>query len=57
MPKKQRVNESTKKQLYKLAGNWDVVNRLVERIQLNNPTQSEQWAYEKAIWDLERDRL
>ncbi|MBF2025618.1 MAG: hypothetical protein IGS48_02465 [Oscillatoriales cyanobacterium C42_A2020_001] len=54
---RQPANESTKQKLFTLAGNRAVAMRLVERIQTANPDRSEQWVYEKAIYDLERDRL
>lgn len=51
------VNSVTKIKLYKLCGNDSkTAERLVSGIRLNNPKQSEQWCWEKAIWDLERDR-
>jgi hypothetical protein len=55
--KSQPASEVTKRKLFKLTGNWEVSQRLVARIRFNNPDRSEQWAYEKAIYDLERDRL
>ena len=47
---------ATKERLRKLAGNQDVAERLVANLKSKNPYQSEQWIYEKAIFDLERDR-
>lgn len=54
---RQPAKEFTKQKLFTLAGNRAVAMRLVERIQNTNPDRSEQWVYEKAIYDLERDRL
>jgi hypothetical protein len=30
--------------------------RLVQKVQLDNPSRSMQWCWEKAVFDLERDR-
>ncbi|HEY9817716.1 MAG TPA: hypothetical protein V6D20_18210 [Candidatus Obscuribacterales bacterium] len=47
----------TKKQLIRLnGGNRDVALRLVEQLRLRYPDRSEQWYWEKAIFDIERDR-
>lgn len=52
------VKATTKNKLYKLSGNnWTTAERLVSGIRFNNPEKSEQWCWEKACWDLERDRL
>jgi hypothetical protein len=51
------VNMSTKTKLLKLAGNWERVDRILQSVQLRNPDRPEQWCWEKAIWDLERDRM
>ncbi|MGF1571381.1 MAG: hypothetical protein ACFCVD_25445 [Nodosilinea sp.] len=51
------VNGSTQRQLLRLVGgNRDVAERLVEQVQLRNPNHSEQWCWEKAIYDIQRDR-
>ena len=51
------VDGRTRKELMRLVnGNRDVAARLVERIRLQNPGRSEQWCWEKAIYDLQRDR-
>lgn len=46
-----------KTHLASLAGSPMTAERLIKNIQNNNPTASEQWCVEKAIYDLERDRL
>lgn len=51
------ADSSTKYKLYYLTKDWNISERLVRQVLYNNPGQSEQWAYEKAIFDLERDRL
>lgn len=48
---------ATKQRLDSLTKDRRVSDRLVHRLLLQNPGRSEQWAYEKAIYDLERDRL
>ena len=51
------VNGSTQRELLRLVGgNRDVAQRLVEQVQLRNPNHSEQWCWEKAIYDIQRDR-
>ncbi len=42
--------------LYSLVGNWNIAQGLVERLKLSNPGMSETWYWEKAIYDIERDR-
>ncbi len=39
-----------------LHGNVEQAQRLVQRIQAAHPNQSAQWAIDKVIYDLERDR-
>ena len=39
-----------------LGGNHKAANRLVEQSQLRHPDKSADWHWEKAIYDLERDR-
>ncbi len=47
----------TKKQLIRLnGGNRAVALRLVEQLRQRYPERSEQWYWEKAIFDIERDR-
>lgn len=51
------VRGSTQRELLRLVGgNRDVADRLVEQVQLRNPNHSEQWCWEKAIYDIQRDR-
>lgn len=51
------VRGHTQRQLLRLVGgNQAVAERLVEQVQLRNPGQSEQWCWEKAIYDIHRDR-
>ena len=42
--------------LYVLVGNWKIAQSLVERLMLRHPGKAETWYWEKAIYDLERDR-
>ena len=56
-PKAKGVDGHTRKQLMRLVnGNLGVAQRLVERIRQQNPGRSEQWCWEKAIYDIQRDR-
>lgn len=51
------VRGHTQRQLLRLVGgNQAVAERLVEQVQLRNPSQSAQWCWEKAIYDIHRDR-
>ncbi|MEM6253645.1 MAG: hypothetical protein AAF821_12060 [Cyanobacteria bacterium P01_D01_bin.156] len=51
------VPRSTRQRLMRLVnGNQAVAARLVERVRSQNPDRSEQWCWEKAIYDIERDR-
>ncbi len=51
------VRGSTRRELLRLVGgNQDVAQRLVDQVQLRNPNHSEQWCWEKAIYDIQRDR-
>lgn len=51
------VRSRTQKELLRLVGgNRAVAERLVEQVQLRNPHHSEQWCWEKAIYDIQRDR-
>jgi hypothetical protein len=52
----QPASGATKHRLEKLAGSPSVAERLVIAVRLAYPDKSEQWAYEKAITDLRRDR-
>lgn len=51
------VARDTRKQLLRLVGgNAAVAQRLVSDLQARNPGRPEQWCWEKAIYDIERDR-
>jgi hypothetical protein len=51
------VARATRKRLLSLVGgNAAVAQRLVLDIQRRNPGRTEQWCWEKAIYDVERDR-
>ncbi|MBD2569702.1 hypothetical protein [Anabaena lutea] len=55
--RKQRVNSSTRGKLLRMVqGDEDLAYRLVGHVKASFPNQSDQWCWEKAIWDLERDR-
>lgn len=43
--------------LYVLVGNWKIAQSLVERLMQRHPGEPEIWYWEKAIYDIERDRL
>ena len=47
---------AVQQRLYSLVGNWNIAQGLVERLKLSNPGMSEIWYWEKAIYDIERDR-
>ena len=52
-----RVNRATRQQLMRLVnGNQAVADRLIARVRSQNPDRSEQWWWEKAIYDIQRDR-
>lgn len=51
------VSRSTRRELLGLVGgNASVAQRLVRDVQSRNPGRPEQWCWEKAIYDIERDR-
>lgn len=51
------VSRGTRKQLLRLVGgNASVAQRLVQDVSDRNPDRPEQWCWEKAIYDIERDR-
>jgi hypothetical protein len=51
------VTRATRQQLMRLVnGNRGVAERLVARVRSQNPDRSEQWCWEKAIYDIQRDR-
>ena len=43
--------------LYVLVGNWNIAQSLVEKLMQLHPGEAETWYWEKAIYDIERDRL
>jgi uncharacterized protein HemX len=45
-----------RKLLKLLGGNQNTANRLIQQSQLRHPDKSADWHWEKAIYDLERDR-
>ena len=45
-----------RKLLKLLGGNRNTANRLIQQSQLRYPDKSPDWHWEKAIYDLERDR-
>ena len=51
------VTRQIKAKLEKLCGSdYRLAQRLVEGIRVDHPDRSEQWCWEKAVWDMERDR-
>ncbi|MEM9152529.1 MAG: hypothetical protein AAGB19_19020 [Cyanobacteria bacterium P01_F01_bin.3] len=51
------VARNTRAQLLRLVGgNAAVAQRLVQDVSDRNPGRTEQWCWEKAIYDIERDR-
>jgi len=42
--------------LYVLVGNWKIAQSLVEKLMLRHPGETDTWYWEKAIYDIERDR-
>ena len=56
-PRARGVSRSTRRELLGLVGgNAAVAQRLVHDVQARNPGRPEQWCWEKAIYDIERDR-
>lgn len=52
-----RVQPGTQRQLLRLVhGNRAVAQRLVAQVQTRYPQHPEQWCWEKAIYDIQRDR-
>jgi hypothetical protein len=45
-----------RKLLKLLGGNRNTANRLIQQSQIRHPDKSADWHWEKAIYDLERDR-
>ncbi|HIK45606.1 MAG TPA: hypothetical protein IGR64_12095 [Leptolyngbyaceae cyanobacterium M65_K2018_010] len=51
------VRRQTQRELLRLVGgNQALAQRLVEEIHHRHPDHTEQWCWEKAIYDIERDR-
>ncbi|MBE9126563.1 MULTISPECIES: hypothetical protein [unclassified Coleofasciculus] len=51
-----RPRTELRHQLFTLVhGNWDLAERLLEQVRQNNPGRSEDWYWEKVIYDLHRD--
>jgi hypothetical protein len=51
------VPNHTRQKLLKLLGNHQpTIDRLLEQARWHHPGQSEQWYWEKVLYDLERDR-
>ena len=44
-------------QLYVLVGNWNIAQSLVERLMQRYPGKADKWYWQKAIYDIKRDRL
>jgi len=56
-PRSRGVPKAIRQKLLRLVGgNAAVAQRLVSDVQTRNPGRSEQWCWEKAIYDIERDR-
>ncbi|MGB3208251.1 MAG: hypothetical protein WBB28_24975 [Crinalium sp.] len=52
-----RVSRKIRDRLYQLVrGDTALAERLVSLARQDNPNRDETWCWEKAIWDLERDR-
>jgi hypothetical protein len=52
-----RVRGQTRRQLLRLVGgNRNVAERLVDQVRVRYPNHDEQWCWEKAIYDIQRDR-
>lgn len=48
--------EELRRKLYPLVhGDWNLAQRLLDAARRNNPGHSEDWYWEKVIYDLERD--
>ncbi|MCL1472800.1 hypothetical protein [Argonema antarcticum] len=53
-----RPREELRQRLFVLVkGDWDLAERLLHQARENNPGRSEDWYWEKVIYDLERDHL
>jgi len=51
-----RPREDLRRRLFTLVrGNWELAERLLTQARRSNPGESEDWYWEKVIYDLERD--
>ncbi|AGF51293.1 slr0881 [Synechocystis sp. PCC 6803] len=55
-PTSPRVPGKLRRDLIRIAGNAQVAERLVTNLRAKHPDRPEHWYWEKAIFDLERDR-
>lgn len=51
-----KVSGKLRRDLTRIAGNAEVAERLVSNLRAKHPDRPENWYWEKAIFDLERDR-
>lgn len=51
-----RANRPPKRVVSLLNGDTATAQRLFETARLRNPGESDQWCWEKVLWDIERDR-
>jgi hypothetical protein len=51
-----KVPNSLRRDLIRMAGNAQVAERLLNNLRAKHPGETERWYWEKAIFDLERDR-
>lgn len=51
-----KVSAKVRRDLIRIAGNSQVAQRLVSNLRRKHPGKPENWYWEKAIFDLERDR-
>ena len=51
-----KVSGKLRRDLIRIAGNAQVAERLVSTLRAKHPDRPENWYWEKAIFDLERDR-
>jgi uncharacterized membrane-anchored protein YhcB (DUF1043 family) len=54
---KSKVDPETRRRTIVIAGHdMERVNRLLDNVRRNYPDKSEQWYWEKILYDMERDR-
>lgn len=51
-----KVSGKLRRDLTRIAGNAQIAERLVSNLRAKHPDRPENWYWEKAIFDLERDR-